>query len=204
MNGDFASINLFAYCGNNPVSRADDGGECWNIVIGAVIGAAIGAAVSAATQLVEDPNSWKTSEFWGHVVVSAGSGAITGIVAATGIGLAGQIAINATVGAASGVVNTAIGADSNTKPKEYLKSALIGGTLGAVAGYLGGPGTATKHMQSAFKTALNNGNWRYFITQTSKESIKAGESAISSIVRGAIPTISRIALSFFRRVMLSE
>jgi hypothetical protein len=29
---------MFAYCGNNPVSRADDGGECWHVVIGAVVG----------------------------------------------------------------------------------------------------------------------------------------------------------------------
>lgn len=26
-NGDFISLNLYAYCGNNPVVRSDDGGE---------------------------------------------------------------------------------------------------------------------------------------------------------------------------------
>ena len=31
---------MFAYCGNNPISRADDGGEFWNVVIKAVIGVA--------------------------------------------------------------------------------------------------------------------------------------------------------------------
>ena len=36
--GDFASLNLYAYCGNNPVARSDDGGEAWHVVIGAVIG----------------------------------------------------------------------------------------------------------------------------------------------------------------------
>ena len=40
-NGDFASYNLYVYCGNNPVSRADDGGEFSNIVIGAVVGTAV-------------------------------------------------------------------------------------------------------------------------------------------------------------------
>ena len=38
-NGDFTSLNLYAYCGNNPVSRSDDGGEAWNIAIGVAIGA---------------------------------------------------------------------------------------------------------------------------------------------------------------------
>ena len=32
-NGDFASYNLFDYCGNNSASRVDDGGDCWNIII---------------------------------------------------------------------------------------------------------------------------------------------------------------------------
>ena len=203
-NGDFASYNLFDYCGNNSASRVDDGGDCWNIIIGAVVGAAIGAVVSAATQLVEDPNSWKSSAFWGHVAVSAGAGAITGAVAATGVGLAGQIAVNATVGAVSGLADTAIDADDNTEPMDYLVSALLGGTIGAIAGYLGGPGTASKHMQSAFKTALHNGNWRYFYTQTAKEAIRAGESATSGILRGTIPTISRFAIKYLWSEMLVE
>lgn len=35
--------NMYLYCGNNPVVRADDEGGFWNIVIGAVVGAALGA-----------------------------------------------------------------------------------------------------------------------------------------------------------------
>ena len=42
-NGDFASLNLFVYCGNNPVSRADSSGYLWtNALIGAVVGAVAG------------------------------------------------------------------------------------------------------------------------------------------------------------------
>ena len=32
--------NLFAYCDNNPVNRKDDGGQCWNVVIGFAFGIA--------------------------------------------------------------------------------------------------------------------------------------------------------------------
>lgn len=39
-NGDIASINLFAYCGNNPVDRRDVSGEFWDFVISGVLGAA--------------------------------------------------------------------------------------------------------------------------------------------------------------------
>jgi len=31
-NGDFASLNLFTYCGNNPVTRKDAGGYAWETV----------------------------------------------------------------------------------------------------------------------------------------------------------------------------
>ena len=42
---------MFAYCGNNPVSRKDDSGEGWHIVAGAVFGAAVGMATQIATNL---------------------------------------------------------------------------------------------------------------------------------------------------------
>ena len=46
-DGDFASFNLFVYCGNNPISRTDSNGCFWHIVAGAVTGAITGAAGSA-------------------------------------------------------------------------------------------------------------------------------------------------------------
>ena len=33
--------NLYAYCDDNPITRVDGDGQCWNIVVGAVIGAAV-------------------------------------------------------------------------------------------------------------------------------------------------------------------
>ena len=41
--------NLFAYCDNNPISRKDDGGEFWHLVVGAAIGGIIGAVSAAAS-----------------------------------------------------------------------------------------------------------------------------------------------------------
>lgn len=45
--------NMFAYCGNNPVSREDDGGEFWNFVIGAAVGGLVGGVVSAVTSYAQ-------------------------------------------------------------------------------------------------------------------------------------------------------
>ena len=47
-NGDFTSLNLYAYCGNNPVARSDDSVEFWNFVIGGAAGGVI--AYNAAKQ----------------------------------------------------------------------------------------------------------------------------------------------------------
>jgi hypothetical protein len=53
--------NLYAYCDNNPISRADKGGEIWNFVIGA----AIGAGIEIASQVITSGKitNWKLSTF---------------------------------------------------------------------------------------------------------------------------------------------
>ena len=33
--------NLYTYCDDNPITRVDGDGQCWDIVVGAVIGAAM-------------------------------------------------------------------------------------------------------------------------------------------------------------------
>ena len=45
--------NLFAYCDNNPVMRADRGGEFWHIVAGAVVGAVIGGVAKVVSNVIE-------------------------------------------------------------------------------------------------------------------------------------------------------
>ena len=90
---------MFAYCGNNPISRADDGGEFWNIVIGAVVG----AIVSAVTTAVDTYTSTGSID-WEKVGISAAVGAVSGGVAATGLGTIAQAAISAGAAAVGSVV----------------------------------------------------------------------------------------------------
>ena len=68
--------NMYLYCGNNPVVRADDEGDFWNIVVGAVVGAIVGG-VSAAIN---------GDNVWAGIGIGAATGAISG--ATLGIGLA--------------------------------------------------------------------------------------------------------------------
>ncbi len=76
--------NMFAYCGNNPVKCADDGGEWANIVIGAVVG----AAVAGLTTYLE------TGDVKASIISGVG-GAISGGVAATGMHVLAQATIAA-------------------------------------------------------------------------------------------------------------
>ena len=183
-------LNLYAYCLNNPVMNSDPEGTFWHLIIGAIVGAVAGAVVSAITQAILDPESLGTPEYFLHIGVAALSGAITGFTAATGVGLLGQIAINAGAGALSGVADTLIDSDENTTILDYVGSALIGGTIGAIAGWLGGKGSSTPHIKSAFKQLQKTGNWRYFISQTKTEIKRASVKAIEAILKGTIPSIT--------------
>ena len=85
-NGDFTSLNLYAYCGNNPVARADNGGEAWHILIGAVVGAVAGVVGQVISDAVTSAmNGQITISNWQTYTGAALGGAAGGVVlAATG------------------------------------------------------------------------------------------------------------------------
>ena len=89
-NDAVISYNLFAYCSNNPVTRADNNGEFWNIVIGAVVGAVVSAVTTAIDSYVTTG-----SVDWTSVGISAAVGAVSGGIAATGLGPLVQAGISA-------------------------------------------------------------------------------------------------------------
>ena len=84
-NGDFASLNLFAYCGNNPVSRADSSGYLWaNVLIGAVVGAVAGVVGQVISDVVTSvSNGEVTISNWQTYTGAAVGGAAGGVVLAT-------------------------------------------------------------------------------------------------------------------------
>ena len=72
--------NYFTYCDNNPVVRVDSNGEFWNYVVGAVVGGAIGAVSTAIAG--GDAKA---------VALSAGIGAVGGLIGASGLPAVAQI-----------------------------------------------------------------------------------------------------------------
>ena len=79
----FLSANMFAYCENNPIMRADESGEFFNTVIGAVVGAtfASGFAGSIVGDVIEAKSNGQnlcTGEVIGRAIISGMANMVTG------------------------------------------------------------------------------------------------------------------------------
>ena len=104
---------MFAYCNNNPIIAADYDGEWLNIVIGAVVGAVIGAATTAIDAYKTGGwDAFSSGKTWAKMGVSAAIGAVSGGVAATGLGVVLQAGISATATAVGDIATQMI--DNNS------------------------------------------------------------------------------------------
>ena len=113
--------NLYAYCDNNPVMRIDTNGEFWNFIVGGIVGAVVGAVTTALTggSLEE-------------VAIAAGAGAIGGALAASGIPVAGQVAIGGLINGATNIANQTIVEGKNITEISW-EEVVIDTTIGMVA-----------------------------------------------------------------------
>ncbi|WP_306569577.1 RHS repeat domain-containing protein [Faecalispora jeddahensis] len=154
---DLSGINMFQYCGNNPIMRADTQGDVWHIVAGAVIGGLFAGFAKIASNILLEGKDW--NDGLGAAVFF---GAISGGLAASGVGLAGQVVANAAIG----MTNNAIDQIAENKGVENFsaRELITEGTIGAVAGKSGGAGTGSYALKSSAKllnknavTALKNG-----------------------------------------------
>lgn len=127
--------NLFAYCDNNPVMRADNEGGFWHILAGAAAGGLISGAVQVVSNLV-------SGEKWNHRLgASLATGAIGGALSCTGLTRTAIFAANALVSAIDKW-------DEQRASEEGFNFALIlsSGVIGGFYGALGGSGNGTKSL----------------------------------------------------------
>ena len=107
-----------------------------------LVGATVGALLSGITAAVDSYISDGTIN-WNTVAISAASGAVSGMIAASGIGLGGQIALNGMLGAAAAT------SDSMLNGNEINLCGLgesIG--YGMLAGLFGGAGAGNSAIKS--------------------------------------------------------
>lgn len=55
--------NMFAYCGNNPITRADPSGQLWGVVIGvALVGGLVASLSGCSAKLEPKPEPYKSAD----------------------------------------------------------------------------------------------------------------------------------------------
>ena len=103
-------LNLYAYCNNNPVMYSDPEGT----FVWALIMAGLGALASIAGRAVGDLISGEPST-WQEYVGSAISGAVSGALAATGVGLVAAAVVGSVAGdTTTWALNTATGTETRS------------------------------------------------------------------------------------------
>ena len=130
--------NMYAYCGNNSVSRGDPNGRFWItaglMAVGGLIGAAISAVSSAVTQ-----QALTGTVNWKSVGVAAATGFVSGAVAASPLGIVGQQVAGGVIGGLS------YAADCYVNGKEMkLDEAILSVGMGVISGRIGGAGANEK------------------------------------------------------------
>ena len=180
--GDLNDKNLYAYCDNNPVMRVDTGGQIWItlgiMAAGGGIGMVIGAASSAITQYMFNGEiNWKS------VGVAAVGGFVSGAVAASPLGLTGQIGVGAAAGAVSYVADCKVNG-SALKVDELAVSA----AAGAFSGWIGGSGANQyKALSNTIKTASKTtARFTRLISTKGSASLAAKRIAEAKMWRGTV------------------
>ena len=173
---------MFAYCGNNPVARKDENGEFWHIIVGAAVGIVTQYAVDVVSDWIKGetlteilkPNS---------TIADYASAAISGALAASGIGFAGAIAVNAVLGGATYYANCIInGTEANSLDM------LLATTIGGISGAIGGSGVNGAKLRGVVKTS------KYVVRtaiSTARKNMYKGKiiSAAVDVTLGTIRTV---------------
>ena len=179
--------NMFAYCGNNPVSRGDEGGEFWHLIIGAAVGVVTQYAVDVVTDWIKGesiadilkPNS---------SIADYASAAISGALAASGIGIAGSIIANAALGGATYYANCKInGAEADGFDM------LLATTIGGLSGAIGGSGVNGARLRGVVKTSKHVLNTA---VSTARKNMYKGK-IIDAVVDVTIGTVRTIGAGVF-------
>ena len=198
-NSDFANTNLFAYCGENPVNRTDDGGEFWHIVVGAAIGGIIGA-VSAAVSGGDAID----------IAIGFLAGTGGGALAASGAGVFVQAVGSATIAMTSNAAQQANHLFIAKDKQEFdLGDMFIDGAVGLATGAWGGNGASygnskgiTAAGKQLFKRGFMNPVARDYYAKTAHR--LGGEYVFKSLLKSlgkssvgsAVVTIKNIVRSY--------
>ena len=180
--------NMFAYCGNNPVNMSDPSGE-FGLLAGLVVGAIVGVVSQYVGEVIGNVIEGKQGsaifEADGTIADYAGA-ALSGMVAATGIGLAGSIIANVGISTTTYLVNCGI---NNEAVSAKDAGWAIG--MGVISGFIGGSGVDVGGKGAIFDIAddvIKNSSSLKKVAMYTAKKIAAGKG----LVEGTIRTIGSI------------
>ncbi len=159
MSQNSIADHAYSYCGNQPITREDDGGHFWHLVVGGIIGGVIGA-VSAAFSGGDVVD----------VLIGAVAGAASGVLAASGAGALGEALGSAAISIATNALTQGyhISIDEKGETQFDMGSMLFDGAVGLIGGALGGRGASygnTAGIKSAGKQLFRRG----FLNQQARD-----------------------------------
>ena len=147
---------MFAYCGNNPVSRSDETGDFWNFIVGAIVGAVVNAVTTVVEAVQEGGlSALGDGKTWAKVGVSFAVGAVEGAVAATPLGSVGQSIVGAMTSGFENACHQAIdkGGFENVDCGEVIFNAAIGGFSARKNGISNG---TAAHLKAQERSLMNS------------------------------------------------
>lgn len=179
--------------------RTDDNGDFWHIAVGGLLGGLIGGIAQVASNIIEGENAFD------GVGAAFISGAASGALASTGVGIVGSIVGNAGI---SMIGNAATQVVENKGFDDFdVGDMLIDGAIGGISGAVGGVGYGSNHLKSASKQLtkrITNEMVRHGVDTVIRETKKAVTYYVKSVggmlKRGIIdgiikPTVIGYAIS---------
>lgn len=117
--------------------RTDEDGEFWNYIIDAVVGGLVGGIVAGVTSYIQTG-----TVDWGSVLINTAVGAVSGVIAASGLGMLAQAGLTAVTSSAGNFAEQCYtNGIENVNYTDVALTGLIGGAtslLGSGAGKLVG------------------------------------------------------------------
>ena len=178
--------NMWAYCLNNPLIYEDSQGKIGilgTLLIGTAIGAAFGFIGNCITNLIAGDN---ILDGWALATIS---GAATGLLATSGLGVAGQAIGNAIISAGANIYQQSQSGGSF----DWLEFG-IETTLGLDSGFAGGKGVLSKSKGSGITNMAYNllEDLSFGPTSSKIRDRLIASAKISGIVTGVKSTLSGI------------
>ncbi|MCR5231501.1 MAG: RHS repeat-associated core domain-containing protein, partial [Acholeplasmatales bacterium] len=171
-------LNLYAYCGNDPINMKDEEGNlCFLacLAIGALVGAIVGFGTSLASEAISNGGVDKVN--WGIVASSTIFGAIDGALSVTGLGPIASVAISGVLAGIQYTVEQAISGDDFSINGFFLS---VG--IGALASAIMPNNFNAKKMTGIYKTSKD-----YLKTLVSKSK----RAMYNGKIKGVYKTIAK-------------